>query len=455
MRHARLRALCLAGLLAGCTLPAGGGVGVPSAAPSGALPSPVSTPAASVAPVPAKAVITGEVRDEERRLLANARVEARLPNQTQVVGTGLTDGQGVYRLELAPGTYNIRASKTGMTAREQTVELKDALTLHFGQEVPLSTNPYFLSDYPEIERVIVDEKPGGPLTLKLVVSEPLPEASRERLIAYLDFYSATNVPFMRARGGSGLYRSRPELTWDTEGKVLTFAFAGPYLASGATDDVFYSLGFRQNKLDSFNAETEEPNWEDMGITDAGGKALGRGRAAFAFAKPVLERLDPDTFLNKVWGFYLADRAWNLTHQDRFRFRAARDDAGPKLVDLRIEPAQQIGSQVADLVTLTLSEPMQVAKDQSEPEFTRLKTDQRLLIMNKSRFAEATDPVAIDTALRPNRLSFSSSDARVVTLFYPKDTFKDAKWVEVNLDVDFKDPVGNRPDPKASRMAIKI
>ena len=162
-------------------------VGTPSATPTSiasTVPvsgeSPSASPSAAVSATPSAATtwkVSGTVLDDERNPVAAASVKAMAG--AKEAGSASTDALGKYQLALPPGDYVLVAAKDNFTRREQPLKLAADATADFGPVTPDSGNPYFLSNFPEIVSVDVQEAgTGGPLTLKARLSEPLPPLVR-------------------------------------------------------------------------------------------------------------------------------------------------------------------------------------------------------------------------------------------------------------------------------------
>jgi hypothetical protein len=391
--------------------------------------------------------VTNEARDR----LASATITAL--RGEDAVASDTTRADGRYELALAPGEYRLLATRAGHTTRRRSVVVGGGdTTCDFGPSEEDATNPYWLSDVPEVERVDVKEDaPGGPLTVALRLSEPLPEAARSRFGEVFELVSGTSTTFLRT-GASSRKRLKTETKWDDAGQVFTLRYAGPYLASGATD-VAYSVLLTQDVLETRDPVTRDFERENLGIADAAANRLGRGDVRYAFLKRELFPPSPEQLTDRVFGYLVQDRRWNLTHEGLYRFVARRDEAGPALVAARIELDEELIGQAYDELRLTLSEPMSVAKDRDNLAYTSLDKARRLVVLNASLDAtgEAWQPLA--ATLRD--LEIDEVDPTLVTLRFPQGTFEDLKRVEVTLGPDFRDPVGNLPDEARSRAVVSL
>lgn len=423
----------------------------PSSAPS-ATPSEAATPSASpsASAVPAGLKLSGLVLDDLRVFVSGATVSARLDDK--VVASATTAADGAYALSLPAGTYRVTATKDGFTTRTQPIDLAAASTLHFGQETSSSTNPFALSDFPEIERVDVDEAGvGGPLTLKVRFSEKLGTKAQQGFDENLELRAGRTTEFLRTAGVSAL-RIKPERSWEDDGQTYVFKYAGPYLPSGAASTE-YSIAIRQEEdLDEKDPVTRENLWDDLGIEDDKGNALGRGRMQYAFLKTPIFPYDLRYLVDPQFGYLVEDRRWRLTHEGFFTFTAKRDDVGPSLAKVALKVRDQVGSFESDVLTLTFTEPMRVAKNRVNLEFTRLDVNKEMLFLSLSTKADGSNPTAASTSIKARKIEFNRDDARIVYFHYPADTFNDQKWVEVTLGKDMLDPAGNKPDPKTLRLA---
>lgn len=419
---------------------------MPSMAPSQA-------PAPSASPIASTFDVTGKVLDDEIAGVSGATITAHSAGQPDV--TALTSGDGSYALKLPAGTFDLTASKAGWTHRTQSVTLAGAMVVNFGAQTSLGVDPYFLSNNPEIERVDVKEDaPGGPLTLGLVMSEPLTKESQQSFEYLFQLDAGTSTAFVRASGGSSEYNLKSENSWDADGKVFTFKYKFPYLASGDTE-VTYSARLRQNQLTTKDAVTREFDWDDLHIVDAIGKSLGKNRAQYAFLAPKLFTLAPELLTDFKYGYYTDQRRWNLTHQPTFRFTAAKDTKAPSLQSVSVSKKEKIGTGEADILALHFDKAMRVAKDKDNPTYTRLDKDKALVVINVSKFKSGSNPTPLSASNKPRLIEFSRTDDNVVYLHYPSGTFETFEWVEVTLDRDFLDPVGNRPDPAHSKLTGSI
>src|SRR5215510_14532578 len=78
--------------------------------------------------------IAGVVRDTTGAVLPGVTVEAASPVLIEKVRTGVTDGQGAYRIpDLRPGTYSVTFTLTGFsTVRREGIELTTSFTANVG-----------------------------------------------------------------------------------------------------------------------------------------------------------------------------------------------------------------------------------------------------------------------------------------------------------------------------------
>jgi hypothetical protein len=425
---------------------------LPSLAPSAvtsAAPSPSAAPSAAPSVAPAGFALTGEVLDDSRKFVVGATVTARQGGRD--VATATTTANGAYSLNLPAGKYDVSATKKGLTTRTQPVELAAAATLNFGQETSNSTNPFALSDFPEIDRVDVEEAAaGGPLTLKVHLSEALGKASQQRLDENLELLAGRSTEFLKSVG-IATPKIRPERRW-ADDQTYEFKLTSPYLASGPTA-IEYSIIIRQEEdPDEQDPETRENVWNDLGIVDGTGNALGRGRMQYAFLKPQLFPFDLGFLVDPKFGYYVEDRRWRLTHDGLFTFTAKKDDVPPSLEKVSLKVRDTAGTSEADVLTLTFNEPMRVAKDRNNLEFTRLDKDLELAFLSVSTVRTGTNPTAVDPSNKIRKIVFNRDDARIVEFHYPAGTFEGKEWVEVTLGKDVLDPAGNKPDPKKLRLS---
>lgn len=423
------------------------GSAVPSALPS-VVPTagPSATPTATPVPTPR---LQGFVLDESLGPLAEVEVQA-----SGVPGVSTRTGpQGQYELALPAGVHWIVAGKPGFTTRSRQVKVgSDDLTLNFGGiEADGLTNPYFLSRALEVTQVQVqEEKPGGPLRLSLDFSEPVASgAAQQAAVDRVELRTGAGAPFLRTVAG-GLGNLQMKAAFQDGGKRLVLDYPGPYLPSGPqSGKVRLALQFRQDATDKKDAVTRETIYEDMGIVDAEGQALGRGRSAYAFLMASLSFLNGVVMVDKTYGYGPADRRWNLTHQAEWSFTAAEDAEGPGLLEVKVEPEVQLGTVGRDLMKLTFSEPLRVAKDRDTPYFVPFDETKDLVVVNVSK--ESTGPLQPLGAAKPVEVEFLDAEPKVMYLRYAFGVFKDFKRVEVILGRDLRDPAGNPPDPKRSQV----
>ncbi|MEB3328240.1 MAG: carboxypeptidase-like regulatory domain-containing protein [Candidatus Sericytochromatia bacterium] len=449
-------ALAVALLLAACTPAPTGGLPapVPEATPAA---SPSAAPSASPATAPSQPAgfaVRGLVVDLDRTPVASATVVARAGDAE--VGQAVTAGDGSYTLTLPAGRYDVTASKEGLTRRTRAVEVAGEATLHFGPQPEELGNPFFLADDPEIEAVTVEEREAGQgLAVSLALSEPLTEAGRQAFADAFRLYAGSETEFLKLSSTS-VARRQLAGTWDDAGRVFTARYEGPYLASGE-GDVFYAVALLQDELeDEKDPVTRETKWEDLGLVDAGGRALGRGQTRYAFKKAELFELGAQQLTDPLFGYFVQDRRWRLTHEGRFRFRARRDETPPALVSAQLRRDREVGTTSrADILTLTLSEPMSAAKDAKELDWTRLDKDRELVVLNGSELPTGPEFKPMSSGLRVREVVVDTTDARVVELLYPVGTFDDLKRVEVTLGPDMRDPAGNRPDPERSKAVVTV
>jgi hypothetical protein len=393
--------------------------------------------------------VSGIVYDESLSPLV-ARVSAQTDGGTPVsVETG---ADGRFTLRLPAGNYRITASKDGWTKREQAVTVDRDVQVAFGGLDAESANPYFLSNWPEIEKVEVSEAPPkGPLVITLRLSEPITTESRERFVSRLDVLAGTSTEFLRASGAAETYL-RATTAWDEAGRTLTLTYPEPYLLSGTGAPVRYTVRLRQEQLSEKVPGTDDYKWDPLTIVDAEGKVLGNNRADFAFVKPTLGPIPLTQLSNKLWGTDHSDRRWNLTHTSSHSFIAAVDTQGAGLESATIRTDRLLGTQNYDVLELRFDEPMRVVKDASETQYTRLDKLKSLALLSVSAFANGSQPTALDSATKVQEVRFSREDANLVTFLYIAGTFKDKKWFEVTLGPDVLDPVGNAPNPAKVRAS---
>lgn len=435
-------------LTVGCSAPASNAPPQPAtSSPSPAASATVPSASPSAPAVAAGATLTGRVYDEDLGAVAGATVKAVSSGDTQ---TAVAGADGAFSLQLAPGTYQVTASKAGWTSRTQSVNLTADTTVQFGGIEGQESNPYFLSSVPEIENVEVkEEHAGGPLKLVIHLSEPVDAASQQSLVSRLEVASKGSTPFLTASGGSDDLL-KTVTTWDAAGQVLTLSYAGPYLASGAQPAV-YTVRLRQETLDKKDPVTNEQLWDDIGVKDAEKHQLGYNRADFAFLKSPLFPITFQQLANKDYGYTTAERRWNYTHQSASTFVAMKDEQGPGLETARVNTKMQIGNATWDVLELHFDEPLWAVKDRDNLQFTQLDKDKQLVLLSVSTSADGANPQPFDTTFKVQSVRFSRLDPKVVYLHFSPDAFKDKKWVDVTLGADFMDPAGNKANTAKSHV----
>lgn len=453
-----------------CQAPSGGPGLTPGAHSTTPRPStpPVVTPTATPGPVPSQTPaalqtlsLTGRVTDLERLPLAEVILQAVLEDGTAssdvepaVVASARTDGEGRYDLELPAGAYRISAGKDGFTPREQTVQLTGNQTLDFGPSVEDGANPYGLSDDLEVTRVeVLEDAPGGPLALKMHLSEPLSAAARKAFEEHLVLEAASSQPFLRPSTTTA-YRLKVTGDWDTAGQVYTFRYQGPYLASGEVE-TRYALSFEQDELETKDPVTRELEWEDLGIVDADGNHLGRGRVDYAFKRAIFYPLILDQLADKTYGYFMADRRWRLTHEGVFSFVAQRDNQQPGLERAEMRLRQSRRGASYDELTLYFSEPMHVAKNREELEYHRFDKDREMAILNVSGSKEGDTFKPLGSSVKLQGFVFDPDYPERVIFQYPGGSFANQERVEVYLGTDLRDPAGNKADPARLRAVGPI
>jgi hypothetical protein len=397
--------------------------------------------------------VRGVVVDLERKPVADATLTARAGET--VAGTARTAADGSYTLTLPVGRYDLTAAKDGMIRRTRAVDLAGDATFHFGPQPEDLGNPFFLADDPEIEAVTVEEREAGQgMAVTLSLSEPLVEAGRRAFADAFRLYAGTETEFLKVMSTS-VARRKLETSWDASGRAFTARYEGPYLASGETD-AYYAVALLQDELeDEKDPVTRETKWEDLGLLDAAGRSLGRGQTRYAFKKAELYELGAQQLTDPVFGYFVQDRRWRLTHEGRFRFRAKRDEKPPALVSATLRQDREVGTSRADLLTLTFSEPMSAARDAKELDWTRLDKDRELVVLNVSKLPSGPEFQPLSSSVKVREVVIDRTDARVVELLYPVGTFDDLARVEVTLGVDMRDPAGNKPDPEKSKAVVTV
>jgi hypothetical protein len=448
-----LRRACLptfALLALGCSAPAG------TAPQQSASPGPVASASSSAPASPAASPaiqqafkLSGKVLDEDLGAVADAKVSATVAGGTAVSAT--TNASGEYTLSLPAGNYEVTASKAGWITRKQNVALSGDAVLHFGGIQGDLSNPYFLSNVPEIERVDVKEDaPSGPVKIVLRLSEPVSSSSQANFLSRLEVAAGYTNAFLTLNGAPDELLKATG-TWDAAGQEVTINYPGPYLAGGTTP-VVYTVRLHQEPLDKKDPVTQVQLWDDLGVKDAEGHLLGYNRADYAFTKPALFPIDYQQLANKDFGYTPSERRWSLTHQSSYTYTAAKDEKGPGLESVRVNTNMQIGSGTWDVLEMHFTEPMWAVKDRDHLQFTQLDKDKQLVLLSVSEAATGSNPQAFDTNFKVQTVRFSRLDPKVVYLHYSPGAFKDKKWVEVTLGVDLMDPAGNKADSAKSRVA---
>jgi hypothetical protein len=435
----------------GCAPQAGAPTVSPSAAPSASA-SAAPSPVASATATPVATALSGVVYDEDANPIAGASIVLQPAAGGDAVAQTTTSGDGTFRLSAPAGGYKAVAAKGGWTTREQAVNLQGATSLNFGGNDANGANPSFLSDTPEVARVkTAEERSGGPLTVTIELSEPLAADAQKEFAGRLELVAKTSVPFV-STGSASIPELRATGAWDSAGKTYTLKYAGPYLPS-SSEDVFYSVRLRQQPKGTTDPVTNEPEWEDIGIADAAGHKIGFNRADFAFKKDALFPITFQDLANKTWGYTPALRRWNLTHTAQYTFAAAKDTQGPGFVSVKVVQNQTVLDKTNDVMEIHFTEPMQVAKDQENPTYTRLDADKKMLTVAISESADGSNAkTLIQTA---SRFRVDAGDPSIVYAYFVAGTFKDKKSVQVIAGDDLRDPAGNRPDPAKSQIVGPI
>lgn len=429
-----------------------------ASASAGATPAPVQSAAASLPPGASPGAtptantgafaLTGYVIDINRDPVPNATVTARR-GEAQV-GETKAGADGRYSLSLPSGDYEVTASFENYTSRHQPASLQADLTLNFGPTQADQTNPFFLADTPEIERVEVkEENEGGPLELRVHFSEAMPVASQKAFDDHVELLAGRSTEFLESRPAGSLHLKTAS-AWDEAGKVYVFSYPGPYLASGDAP-VEYSLAVQQEEEDTVDPETQEQDVEDLGIVDSKGNPLGRGRAAYAFVKPMIPFPSLEQLTDKQFGYLTQDRRWRLSHDGLFTFTARKDQTPPALERVELRVDEETVVRRYDVLTLTFTEPMAVAKDRDELEWTRLDIDRPMVILNLAADDAGKDFKPLAAGNEPREIVIDPHNPRIVYVHYAANTFQDQQFVEVTLTSDAQDPAGNKPDSKRRRL----
>jgi hypothetical protein len=369
----------------------------PTEAPASAAPS----AAASVAPAPGPAIETttlrGKVYDESLGAVPDgSKVSVRSLDTTRPFETTVETRGGTYVVNGAPvgAALEISAYREDWTRRTRVEVLRTNLTnlerrnqFNFGG--PRDDNDpagpsYFISDYPEIERVEPSDdassQSSARMTFKLVMSEALDVTNQRRLAsafmivpnneesladdAALPEDTATaSVELTGLRAGAdplttSAYRYRQNsgflngaqlsiFKWDADNRTATFTLEAP-VKTGNDDEGEYAFLLVQQDEDVIQDRQGKP----LGMNEAGefGRTLRNDVIHNAIREAELSLATNQT--DDV------EARWNDTHLSFTTFQVLQDNEAPKLVSVTARRNYADESDLAtDRIELTFSEPM--------------------------------------------------------------------------------------------------
>jgi hypothetical protein len=436
-------------------VPSGSATTSPDAGASGVPTSPSAQPAST-----GTATLRGKVYDEQGGLVTGASLRVRSLKAGAAFDSTVEATGGSYVVNGVPTgvQLEITASKPNWTKRTRVESLppseqtNQANIVNFGGT---ATNEdaegvaYFVSDYPEVVSASAAQdglKANSGLTYTVVFSEPLDATNRNR--AEESFFITTSTPDITQvtinRSSSFLDdQVQTQISWDAEGRVMTFAFAAPLYAS-QDDDKTYTCRFVRGDGGSL-------------IEDAGGHVLGftappsgGGEYQDAF------KLSTLTVSNET----TAAGRWGATHTNKATFEMAEDEVSPVLTSVKAGDVTVDGVAMKRFY-LTFSEPMQVYPSIFSSTLTPL-SNYVFALSDKDELGgtdldsgtpttvsdAATGESAMDTE-KPFVFSHASADAKpsttdpkVVWVTVPKSLVpSDARSFKV-MARDLQDPAGN-------------
>lgn len=384
----------------------------PSAAPSvaasatpGATAEPsasaTSTAAPSAAPNYVTALLRGTVYDVDGKTVEKATVRVRSLDASRPFEATAETAAGKYAIPNVPVDTQIEVSATrpDWTTRTRIEALRNEVTgvtnrnvVNFGgnyDDVDPIGMAYFISDYPEIERVEplneATSQPNNRMNFKLILSERLDTVNQRRLSsafmivpndqealgegAQLPSETATDVQSVTESELVGLfagaspattsaYRYRQntgflngavisEFKWDADGRTATFSLDAP-VKTGRDEEAEYAFLLVQQDKDPIVDAQRLPL--GMNEDNAFGRTI-RGevlRNAVRQNEVSLDRGRNDD----------AEERWAATHLSYTTFAVATDRTAPQLVSVLARRSFSEGATgSSDRVELTFSEPM--------------------------------------------------------------------------------------------------
>jgi hypothetical protein len=348
-------------------------------------PAPSASESASTAPTPGTqaigvSTIRGKVYDQSGATLSSGQVRVRSLNPSAPFDSTVDVLGGNYVVNSVPAgvSLEVTALRSGWTSRSQvTTALPlmrnvEATTLNFGG----GTNPYFLSNYPEISAIDPVSKASNvdptKLTVKLTLSEPLDATNRRRLERALRV-----IPANAAANGGALGTTSDLEAQEDNGGALNLLI--PYQVRSNSlfmeeearmASVGWSADGREATL-SFDApmitdQNDEAKYQVVlisdgeRITDGSGNQLGTNEAGSLASYPARDQVIRSVFkpeslaIKTVPGLSAGSKeaAWAATHNNMSVFKVAKDKAAPTLVSVG---ATNLGKDTR--IALTFSEPM--------------------------------------------------------------------------------------------------
>lgn len=420
---------------------------------SGAPSSPGAQPAST-----GTATLRGKIFDEKAGLVTGASIRVRSLKADAAFDTTVEATGGSYVVNGAPTgvQLEITASKPNWTKRMRveslppTEQTNQANVVNFGGTAAnedAEGSAYFISDFPEVVSANAAQdglKANSGLKYTVVFSEPLDATNRNR--AEESFFITTSTPDIPQvtinRSSSFLDdQVQAQITWDAEGRVMTFTLAAPLYAS-PDDDKTYTCRFVRGDGGSL-------------IEDAGGHVLGftappsgGGEYQDAFKLSTLT----------LSGETDAAARWGVTHTNKATFDMPEDDVSPVLTSVKAGDVTVDGAAMKRFY-LTFNEPMQVYPNVSSSTLTQLsnyvfalsdKADLGGSDLDKGTPATVSDSASATSSMdseKPFVFSLgdakpSTTDPKVVWVTVPKDLVpSDARAFKVRAR-DVKDPAGN-------------
>lgn len=367
----------------------------PSAAPSGSAPATQQPGQASADPVETS-LLRGRVFDAAARPAPDGtRVSVRSLDTARPFDTTVETRDGLYVVTAAPVgvLLEVSATRDGWTRRTRVEALKrnernlDRLNvINFGGQSDANDPAgltYFISDYPEIERVEpVDEAtslPNDKMTFKLVMSEALDVANQRRLAAgflivpnsqealddatALPDHTATSEELTGLRAGSSPITTSPyryrqnagflngqvlsDFKWEADNRTATFSLAAPVKTGNAKEAEYAFLLVQQD-----DEQIKDQQGQPLGMTAGGefGRTLRNEIIHNAVKEPEVSLALTETDD--------AEERWAGTHLTYTTFSVSTDQAAPKVVGVRARRnyVDDAGG-ASDRIEVTFSEPM--------------------------------------------------------------------------------------------------